>query len=97
MWQVVWVMWDNRNYVDHNCSTTAKCRQEEDLDEDIRWEYILGPRDLGPKDKYLLEEPIKEVLKYWMERKIIWLKLVDAARKRCDQSWAVAREAMAGQ
>ena len=80
VWAVSWDMWDHRNHVRLNTTTSAMLREIDELNARITAQYDSGTEGLRRSDHHWLEKPIAHVLSYDAEHKAQWLESTELAR-----------------
>ena len=77
----IWHMWDHRNSVLHDPAGQVLQQESNQINAQIRLQYMIGSWDLHPEDHKLLVTPIDVLCNKSIERKKLWLKSVASARE----------------
>ena len=80
IWKIVFVLWDTRNDTKHNDDTTARIEANNQINEQLEQQYLLGTSTLSSIDVSLLDLPLEDVLTSPFDYKTRLLGSLEAAR-----------------
>jgi hypothetical protein len=83
LFNISWDMWEHRNGIKYKTVTPAKIRELRMLNNRVKMEFDLGPRQLLPRDKRWFTHSIHTLTTtYTTVQKVQWLASVANARMR---------------
>ena len=79
-WQLLFKLWDTRNDTKHNDDTIERRQANDQVDSQIKQQYLLGTADLSNEDSTLLELPLEDTLNLPFDYKTRLIGTLEAAR-----------------